>query len=454
MIQSVSRYRKQHQEVRQVTFNPQGPGVVRIHLIPPRNTKNGKVESVVILNGQYVIPLGHSWSILLECFMDQLESHAGHTITIEDLAVIHSAALKDAKKVFTFVPVKKLKTDLHLIINTLCDIAYEHVPNVKVGGMSIREYSKYMSAPHRMDLLVSPMTINGCWHCNQKCLHCYAANQEYANHDSLSTEEWKMIIDECKAIGIPQLTFTGGEPTLREDLPELIKYSKWFVSRLNTNGLKLTKDYCQRLFDAELDSIQITLYSRNPKIHNELVGLEGGFEKTTYGIKNAIEAGLDVSVNTPLCSINKDYIKLLEYLHKLGVHYVSCSGLILTGNATTDKSKRTQLSSEELEKIISDATSFCAMNDMEISFTSPGWLDADVFKKYNLNIPSCGACLSNMAIAPDGEVIPCQSWLSEGLGNILFETWESIWNKPLAKKLQQMSDNEATNCPFRTMNKG
>jgi len=453
MFQSVSNYRKKHTEVRQITFNPQGPGVVRIHLIPPRNTKKGKVESVVILNGQYVIPLGYSWSILLECFMNQLEKHADSTITIEELSIIHSDALNDAKKVFPLIPTNKLKKDLHLVINTLCDIAYGRTPSVKVGGMSIREYSKYMSAPHRMDLLVSPMTINGCWHCNQKCLHCYAANQEYANHESLSTDKWKEVIDKCRALGIPQLTFTGGEPTLREDLPELIKYSKWFVSRLNTNGLKLTKEYCQKLFESELDSVQITLYSHDAQIHDMLVGLKGGFEKTTNGIKNAIEAGLDVSVNTPLCTLNKDYTKLLEYLCKLGVRYVSCSGLILTGNATTDSSKKTQLSSSELERIISEATSFCSSNDMEISFTSPGWLNQEVFQKYNLNIPSCGACLSNMAIAPDGEVIPCQSWLSEGLGNILSTEWNEIWNHPLTKKLQQMSDDKATNCPFRAMNK-
>ena len=58
---------------------------------------------------------------------------------------------------------------------------------------------------------------------------------------------------------------------------------------------------------------------------------------------------------------------------------------------------------------------------MEISFTSPGWVAEEKLTELGLVIPSCGACLSNMAIAPDGEVVPCQSWLGEdaGLGNML-----------------------------------
>ena len=64
-------------------------------------------------------------------------------------------------------------------------------------------------------------------------------------------KKWKEILDKCREIGIPQVTFTGGEPTMRDDLFELIKYGRWFVTRLNTNGIKLTKEYCAGLKEAE-----------------------------------------------------------------------------------------------------------------------------------------------------------------------------------------------------------
>ena len=81
---------------------------------------------------------------------------------------------------------------------------------------------------------------------------------------------------------------------------------------------------------------------------------------------------------------------------------------------------------------------------MEISFTSPGWLKEEKLRELNLQVPSCGACLSNMAIAPDGEVVPCQSWLGKdaGLGNILSDKWEKIWNSQKCKQIRKYSSKE------------
>lgn len=72
--------------------------------------------------------------------------------------------------------------------------------------------------------------------------------------------------------GIPQLTFTGGEPTMRNDLVSLVHAAQWFVTRLNTNGRMLTSALCRELADASLDSVQVTLYSADEAIHNTLVG--------------------------------------------------------------------------------------------------------------------------------------------------------------------------------------
>jgi radical SAM protein with 4Fe4S-binding SPASM domain len=307
-----------------------------------------------------------------------------------------------------------------------------------------------MKAPHRMDLMVSSMTKDGNWNCNQKCLHCYAAGQNYAEKKELTTEEWKKIIDKCRKACIPQLTFTGGEPTKREDLVELIDYSKWFVTRLNTNGVLLTQDLCKKLYKASLDCVQITFYSSNEEEHNKLVGANN-FNKTVQGIKNAIKANLPISINTPLCSINKNYLETLKFLHELGIKYVSCSALIVAGNATKSASKETQLSEKQLVKILKDAKKFADKNLMEISFTSPGWVEEEKLREIGLSVPTCGACLSNMAIAPDGEVVPCQSWLGEnaGLGNMLTTKWEKIWNNSTCRKRRHYSSKDTKKCPLK-----
>jgi MoaA/NifB/PqqE/SkfB family radical SAM enzyme len=295
------------------------------------------------------------------------------------------------------------------------------------------------------------MTKDGKWHCNQKCLHCYAAGQSEADTAELTTEEWVKVIQKLKDIGIPQITFTGGEPTMRPDLVELIDQAQWFVTRLNTNGIKLSKELCNQLREASLDSVQITFYSNDEGVHNKLVGAPM-YAKTVEGIKNALEAGLAVSINTPLCTENRDYVSTLKFLRDMGVTYVTCSGLIITGNARKEPSISTQLSGDELYQILQDAVHFCNENKMEISFTSPGWIEEEKLRELGLMVPSCGACLSNMAVAPNGDVVPCQSWLSDApLGNMLTDDWEDIWNSSRCNSIRTFSGEMKGTCPLRKM---
>ena len=236
---------------------------------------------------------------------------------------------------------------------------------------------------------------------------------------------------------------------MREDLFELIEHAKWFITRLNTNGVLLTADYCEKLKKASIDSVQITFYSCDEDIHNELVGAPQ-FKNTVAGIENTIAAGISVSINTPLCTLNKDYVKTLEFLKSKGVIYVTCSGLITTGNARTQRSENLQLSSDEIRRVLKDAVDYCYANGMEINFTSPGWVDADFCRELGIMAPTCGACLSNMAITPGGNVVPCQSWLDgDVLGNILETDWDKIWNSEMCVNRREYSAKMEGNCPLR-----
>ena len=434
------------------TWNPNGPGVIRIHLIPPKFNLFRFVPSVVILNGQDVLPINESWAILLTEFINGVNEYGDSPMDSDALDEILLDAFHRVREVYPTVDDKILRDDLKTIIETFEAIARNQIPAIDIGTMSLAEYAPNMTAPHRMDLMISAMAKEGHWACNQHCLHCYAAGQKYAESKELSTNEWKAIIDRCRNARIPQLTFTGGEPTLRDDLPELISYARWFVTRLNTNGILLTDELVKKLVDAELDSVQVTLYSHVEEIHNNLVGAKH-FKDTVQGIKNALAAGLNLSVNTPLCSLNKNYVDMLEFLHNLGVRYVTCSGLIVTGNATSQDSRQSQLSSEELYEILKNAKNYADSHDMEIDFTSPGWIEEDKLIELKMIVPSCGACLSNMAITPDGQVIPCQSWLSsDSLGNMLTNKWKEIWNSRKCRNIRANSAKAEGICPLRIMN--
>ena len=425
------RYRRAHLDcVRHITLDPKGPGVVRIHMIPPRDDTPA-APFLLLLNGAQLVPLNLSWAIMLANLMDQLQAYEGQDLAEDQWESLLTAAVEETHRTYPRTKRQTLASDLHLMLTSLVAIAQGREPEAEVGLLSLSDYAPEMTAPHRMDLMVSAMEKDGGWHCNQKCLHCYAAGQPMGETPELSTEQWKTALALLRKANIPQVTFTGGEPTLRSDLVELVQAAAWFVTRLNTNGRLLTPELCAGLYEASLDSVQVTLYSAEGNIHNQLVGVNG-FSDTVQGIRHAVEAGLIVSVNTPLCSLNTHYAETLRFAHSLGVRYATCSGLIPSGSACGQESRATALTPEQLTDILRQAVDTAEELGMELDFTSPGWLDEETLRSLGLNlIPSCGACLSNMAVTPDGKVVTCQSWLSdEPLGDLLHDDWADIWNSP------------------------
>ena len=449
--QKLAEYREWKSGVKHCTFNPQGPGVVRIHLVPPKFRLLGHTSYIVILNGYYLLPLGYSWALLLSRFIEEVNRFDGMPIDDPETEAIAERTVEAVHRIYRSVERDLLRDDLDTMLDILFEIAQGRDTDADIEKLSIRTYGKRMQAPHRMDLMVRAMTDEcGNWQCNQKCLFCYAAGEAYAGVRELSTDEWKTAIDRLRAAGVPMLTFTGGEPTQRADLTELVAHSKWFITRLNTNGVLLTETLARELRAAELDSVQITLYAADETAHNELVGAKH-FADTLAGIENAVKAGLDVSVNTPLCRKNADYLSTLQLIYDLGVRFVTVSGLICTGTAGATHGDY-DLSEEELFEIVRDAKQFCDENGMEIDFTSPGLIAAERLESIGMNVPMCGAALSNMAVAPDGTVLPCQSWLSGGaaLGNVLTDPFRKIWKHKTCVTLRKMSAEEALCCPFRT----
>lgn len=449
------RYRRAHLScVRHITLDPKGPGVVRIHMIPPR-TESPEDPFLLLLNGAQLVPLTLSWAVLLANFMDRLEPFSGCEISEEDWAGMVRGAVDETHRTYPRTDRALLQEDLELMLRSLVAIAQGREPDVAVGALTLGEYADKMSAPHRMDLMVSAMTRGGAWHCNQKCLHCYAAGQPMGESRELTTAEWKDVLARLRAANIPQVTFTGGEPTLRGDLVELVDAAQWFVTRLNTNGRLLTPQLCRALAEASLDSVQVTLYAADAEAHNALVGAPG-FDETVRGIRNAVDAGLIVSVNTPLCSLNRDYAATLRFAAALGVRYATCSGLIPSGGAEGAESRATRLSAEELTEILQSAVAAAHELSMELDFTSPGWLKEETLRALGLHlIPSCGACLSNMAVAPDGTVIPCQSWLGgTALGNMLTDDWPAIWDGEACRAIRAESAKMEHICQLQTGNRG
>jgi radical SAM protein with 4Fe4S-binding SPASM domain len=280
-----------------------------------------------------------------------------------------------------------------------------------------------------MDLAVT-------FRCPNNCIHCYAGGPHETAE--LSTQQWREVIDKLSQIGVFILTFTGGEPTMRKDLPELLQYAqnKGMVTGLITNGRKLTdKAYVQTLEQAGLDFVQVTLESHLPKIHDLITASEGSWKETVAGIKNAVKSQIYVTTNTTLNKHNApDFLKTIDYIKELGVAAFGCNSLIYSGKANA-VSQEFALPINALHKLLPEIRDKAQQLNLKFLWYTPTQYCRLDPVQLGLGVKSCTAAMINMCVAPNGDVYPCQSYF-ESLGNILVDSWTKIWNHPLATQLR------------------
>lgn len=156
--------------------------------------------------------------------------------------------------------------------------------------------------------------------CNANCLFCNVPPESYLMEE-ISTQEGKRkiscFISSDKKI---RLDVTGGEPTIRKDLIDLIKYASKKgikVVQIQTNAILLSnKEYTKNLKVAGLNKVFVSLHSSIPEIHDYLVGLSGAFKKCIKGIENSLALDIEVILNPVITTQNyeclPDYIKFIK----------------------------------------------------------------------------------------------------------------------------------------------
>ena len=143
------RYRRAHLScVRHITLDPKGPGVVRIHMIPPR-TESPEDPFLLLLNGAQLVPLTLSWAVLLANFMDRLEPLSGCEISEEDWAGMVRGAVDETHRTYPRTDRALLQEDLELMLRSLVAIAQGREPDVAVGALTLGEFDEQIPAlPH------------------------------------------------------------------------------------------------------------------------------------------------------------------------------------------------------------------------------------------------------------------------------------------------------------------
>jgi radical SAM protein with 4Fe4S-binding SPASM domain len=395
---------------------------IRLHLIMEANQ--------LMINGYYSIYLNDTAKEILSIFIDTCKSS-------ESSDKIIANTLDAVQKRYPKITRETADRDLKKLIEAINHFGQGQIPCHLVG---LDQFDKH-NAPQRMDLALT-------YYCPNKCPHCYLPKNESAH--TLSTKEWKEVIDKLWEIGIPQIAFTGGECTIRADLPELVTYAKEFITGIITNGTKITPELAKQLKDGHLDWIQITLESANHAVHDEMQGRIGAYTETLAGIRNAVAAGLSVSINVTLTQKNvADLPELIRFVKTLGVQFVSTNALINSGRGI-DVKPVDGIDEKDLQGYLNNAKEEAKLQNITFNWFLPTcYKNLDPVKE-GFGERACSACNINMLIEPDGTVIPCQSWTDQKLGNILTDTWESIWNNPVSVKIRErgFAPDECGDCDY------
>jgi organic radical activating enzyme len=351
------------------------PTPLRMHL---RIEPDG--NGLLILNASTVLHLNQTAAELAYHLVKQTPEHEVGTLLSARYQVQSGLALQDFREF-------KQRID-NLLNSTDLD------PTGAIGFERAELYSSATIAPYRLD-----------------CALTYQLSTPDPSHlaptervkRELQTQEWQVIMGKAWLAGIPHVIFTGGEPTLRPDLPELIAHTEkiGMVCGLLTDGLRLAKpEYLQQILQSGLDHIMLLL-----DIHNE---------QSWSALQALMSADIAVTVHLTVTAANAAEIPaVFERLVQLNVKQLSLS--------TDDiHLKDTQAS---LRRLAADL-GLSLVWDLPVPYSNfhPVALEtAD-----DQRLPGAGRAW--LYVEPDGDVLPTQGD-PHVMGNLLSDSWEAVWAK-------------------------
>jgi 12,18-didecarboxysiroheme deacetylase len=172
--------------------------------------------------------------------------------------------------------------------------------------------------------------------CNLKCVHCYAHAQNIAFDNELSTEQGKELINDLADFGSPVMLFSGGEPLVRKDLPQLAAYAveKGMRAVISTNGTLITPTMARTLKEIGLSYVGISLDGMQ-EINDRFRGVNGAFKSALEGIKNSQDAGIKVGLRFTVNKFNVDEIpKIFQLIEEMDIPRVCFYHLVYAGRGS------------------------------------------------------------------------------------------------------------------------
>ncbi len=306
--------------------------------------------------------------------------------------------------------------------------------------------------------------------CNLKCKHCY--EDAGVRQPELTTDQAYEAVDvlsRIAGVGLPSVSFSGGEPLMREDFFEVASYAKKRIPYVSiaTNGTLLTKDNVKRLKDIGVDYAEISLDGASKEVHESFRRVPGCFAKAMKGIENCVDEGLDACIAAVAHRENLSEIpKIIELAEKLGTRFMHfnyipvgrakehieldlsprerLSLLEMIGKKTVDLYMKAKQEEEETGRTNIKTDRFFSTCPQYASVVKrlSGEIGEDfavsahyAAKKGVENVANflggCGAARLYIALEPNGYLKPCVFFPTNKetvFGNILEDDFEELWD--------------------------
>ena len=301
--------------------------------------------------------------------------------------------------------------------------------------------------------------------CNLECSHCYARSDASACSGELTTAQAKKMIDDLAAFGCPVLLFSGGEPLVRKDVPELAEYarSKGLRAVISTNGTLITRELADRLQKIGLSYVGISIDGIEAT-HDRFRCKKGAFQDALRGIRNCRDAGLKVGLRFTMVKDNlADIPAVFDLMETEKIPRICFYHLVNTGRGADLGNDDGMPSHEEtlaaLELIVKRTAELHAKGLKVEVLTVDNHADGPwllrkmraekhpgaerVYHLLKLNGGAAsGTGVGISCISWTGDVYPDQFWRSKKLGNVLETSFGEIWTNPKNEFLQKLKEKE------------
>jgi radical SAM protein with 4Fe4S-binding SPASM domain len=289
--------------------------------------------------------------------------------------------------------------------------------------------------------------------CNLSCKHCYSESGGI-REEELTTSEAKAVVDQLADAGVTALAFSGGEPLTRKDFFEVARYASdrgLYVS-LATNGTLLTKENVQKLKQAKVNYVDISIDGAKAETHDEFRGVQGAFDKAVAGLKNCVEADLCVCIATTATKSNLEEMPaIIDLAEEIGAERFTNFNFVPTGRGKEHFDQ--DLTAEEREKLMryllarmskgcktTILTTAPQLARVGIQCQGPQGTGEVTMSMAHLQtvkvtkkavpladfIGGCGAGRLYCSLSPQGDVHPCV-FFPVTVGNLKTEKFTDIW---------------------------